>query len=184
MGFVGRWLTQAISIGLSLIAALAAMQLPAMTRDYRAALLQVSEDVRRDIGQREDSARRYYHLAAANHEAVILALRPFEPSNAESLLASLDRERNLRAAYDRITAAAPILQPVVAAIDVIEDAKGYKTAVLGTMFTTFVPQVVLSVAAAFYGMLGLVFGSFMAQLVIALSARLARATAARTTLST
>lgn len=180
MGFVGRWLAQATSIGLSLSAALAAMQLPAMTHEYRIALLQVAEVVRHDIGQREDSARRFYHLAVAGDDAVIVALRPFEPSNAEGLRASLERERNLRAGYERLTSAAPILRPVTAAVDLIEDAKGYKTEVLGTMLANFVPQVAISPAAAFYAVLGLVFGSLLAQLLIALCARLARAAAAKT----
>jgi hypothetical protein len=174
MGFVGRWLGQAISIGFSLAGALAAMQLPAMTHAYRAALLQVSEDIRRDVDQREDSARRFYHLVAANDEAVIVALKPFEPSNAEGLTESLKRERNLRAAYDRITSAPPILQPVIAAADFIEDSKGYKAPVLGTMLSTFTPEIVLSPSAACYGVLGLVFGSFLAQLVIAGFTRLMR----------
>jgi hypothetical protein len=174
VGFLGRWLTESVSLALSLAFALAAMQVPALTHDYKAALLQVSEDVRRDVDQREASAKHFYNLTASTDQDVILALKPFEPSNAEGLENSLDRAHNLRAAYDRIDATSPILQPVVAAADLIEDTKGYKSAVLGTMLATFAPQVVISLAAAVYGVLGLVVGSFLAQLIIAVFARLLR----------
>jgi DUF2937 family protein len=184
VGFLGRWLSEAVSLGLALAGAVAAMQVPALTHEYKAALMQVSEDVRRDVDQREASAKHFYNLTASTDEGVILALRPFEPSNAEGLAASLDRARNLRAAYDRINATAPILQPVVAVADLIEDTKGYKSSVLGTMLATFAPQVVISAAAAAYGVIGLVLGSFLAQLVIALFARLLRATGPRTTVQT
>lgn len=175
MGFLGRWLSDAISIGLSLTFGLAAMQVPALTHDYKSALLQVAEDVRRDIDQRENSARHFYHLTASTDEAVIAALQPFEPSNAQSLSSSLERARNLRRAFDRIDAAPPIFQPVVAAIDIVEDTKGYKSAVLGTMLATFAPQVIIGTAAALYGAMGLVIGSFFAQILIAGLGRLLRA---------
>ena len=172
MSFVGRWLSEAISLGLSLGFAFAAIQVPALTRDYKTALLQVAEDVRHDVDQREASARHFYNLSAATDEDVIQALRPFEPSNAEGLAASLGRARNLHAAYDRIEANGPILQPVVAAIDFIEDTKGYKPSVLATTFATFVPQIVVSTAAAVYGIAGLLIGSLVAQFVISLGGRL------------
>lgn len=184
MGFLGRWLSEAVSLGLALGGALAAMQVPALTHEYKAALLQVSEDVRRDVDQREASAKHFYNLTASTDDDVIVALRPFEPSNAQGLASSLERARNLRTAYDRIDSAAPILQPVIAVADLIEDTKGYKSSVLGTMLATFVPQVVISAAAAAYGVIGLVLGSFLAQLVISLFARLVRATGPRTTVQT
>jgi hypothetical protein len=172
VGFVGRWLSEAISLALSLGFAFAAMQVPALTHDYTTALRQVAEDVRHDVDQREASARHFYNLSAATDEDVIQALRPFEPSNAEGLVASLGRSRNLNAAYDRIEATGPILQPVIAAIDFIEDTKGYKPPVLATTFATFEPQIVISAAAAVYGIVGLLIGSLAAQLVIALALRL------------
>ncbi|MBV9758484.1 MAG: DUF2937 family protein [Alphaproteobacteria bacterium] len=184
MGFVGRWLSEAISLGLSLGFAFAAMQVPALTHDYTTALRQVTEEVRHDVDQREASARHFYNLSATTDDDVIQALRPFEPSNAEGLVASLGRARNLRAAYDRIEAAAPILQPVIAAIDFIEDTKGYKPSVLATTFATFEPQIVISTAAAVYGMLGLLIGSLVAQLVISLTLRLFRGRRARVTVQT
>ena len=48
-GFVGRWLSDALRLGLPLALALAAMQVPAIAHNYAAALLQVAEDARRDI---------------------------------------------------------------------------------------------------------------------------------------
>lgn len=174
MSLLGRWLSDAVNLGVSLAFALAAMQVPALTRDYKAGLLQVTEDLRRDIEQREDSARRFYHMTASTDEAVISALQPFEPSNAQTLAGSLDRSRNLQRAYDRIESAPPILQPVIAGIDVIEDTKGYKGKVLGTAIANFSPQVVISTAAAIYGLIGLAIGSLVAQLVVSGFARLLR----------
>ncbi len=60
VGFVGRWLSDALRIGLSLALALGAMQLPAVAHEYGAALLQIAEDGRRDIEQRKASARNFY----------------------------------------------------------------------------------------------------------------------------
>lgn len=179
MGFVGRWLSEAINIGLSLGVAFAAMQVPALTRDYKNALRQVAEDVRHDVDQREASARHFYNLTASTDDGIIQALRPFEPSNAEGLVASLGRAHNLQAAYDRIDTTGPILQPVVTAIDFIEDTKGYKTSVLATSIATFTPQIVVSAASAVYGIIGLLIGSLIAQLVITLAARLLGKTRSR-----
>jgi hypothetical protein len=184
VGFVGRWLSEAVSLGLSLGFAFAAMQIPALTHEYTTALRQVAEDVRHDIDQREASARHFYNLSATTDDDVIQALRPFEPSNAEGLVASLGRARDLHAAYDRIETAAPILQPVIATIDFIEDTKGYKPSVLATTFATFVPQIVISTAAAVYGIAGLLIGSLLAQLVISLAGRLSGRRRARATVQT
>jgi hypothetical protein len=174
VGFVARWLTNAINLGLSLLLSFAAMQVPALTHEYTAALLQVAQDVRRDIDQREASAKHFYQLSAASDEAIITALRPFEPSNAETLAGSLDRARSLRAAYDRITNTPPLLQPAVAVIDMMEDLKGYKTAVLSTMFHSYAPQLVINSGSAVYGAIGLMIGSFLAQLIISGIGRLRR----------
>ena len=176
VGLITRWLSDAVRLGLSLAFAVAAMQLPALAHDYAAALLQVSEEGRRDIEQRETSARQFYHLRADTEEAFIAALQPLEPSNAQTLAVSVDRARTLRAAYDRIQAAPPLLRPMVAVADVIGDAKGYKEAVLRTALNIFTPEVVISTASAVYGLAGLVVGSFMAQVLISLLgvARLAR----------
>ncbi len=58
-GFITRWLSDALRLGLPLAVGLAAMQVPALAHGYAAALLQVAEDARRDIEQRKASARRW-----------------------------------------------------------------------------------------------------------------------------
>ena len=174
MGFIARWLSDAIRLALPLAFAVAAMQVPALTHDYAAALLQVAKNGRRDIDQREMSARQFYHLEADTDEALIAALRPMEPSNAQGLAVSLDRTRALQAAYDRIRAAPPLLQPMTAAAGVIADAKGYERAILRTAFAIFTPEVVISTASAVYGLAGLVLGSLLAQLLTSLFGGFAR----------
>jgi hypothetical protein len=174
MGFIARWLSDAIRLGLPLVFAVAAMQAPALTHDYAAALLQVAKNGRRDIDQREMSARQFYHLKAGTDEALIAALRPLEPSNAHSLAVSLDRTRALQAEYERIRAAPPLLQPITAAAGVITDAKGYERAILRTAFAIFTPEVVISTASAVYGLAGLVLGSLLAQLLTSLCGGFAR----------
>jgi hypothetical protein len=172
--FIARWLSDAIRLGLSIAFAVAAMQVPALTHDYAAALLQVSEGGRRDIDQREASARQFYHLGADTDEALITALQPLEPSNAQTLAVSVDRARTLRAAYERIQATPPLLQPMVALADAITDAKGYKRTVLETAFKIFSPEVIISTASAAYGLGGLVIGSFVAQVLVSLCSGFAR----------
>ncbi|MBD0271253.1 MAG: DUF2937 family protein [Acetobacteraceae bacterium] len=166
-GFIARWLSDALRIGLPLVLGLAAMQVPALAHGYTAALLQIAEDARRDIEQRKAAARRFYRDAGDADEAVIGALRAVEPSNAQALAASVERARAFRAAHDRIEAAPPLLRPVAALLDMAEDpAKGDKWAVLRTALDTHAPQVVLSAAAAVYGSAGLLLGSFLAELLV------------------
>jgi hypothetical protein len=114
-GFIARWLSDTIRLGLALVLALAAMQIPALAHAYTTALLQIAENARRDIEQRKDAARQYYRLPSGMDQEVIAALRQAEPSNAEGLAVSIERARALRTAYDRITAAPPLLQPIEAA---------------------------------------------------------------------
>ncbi len=109
-GFFGRWLSDALRLGLPLVLALATMQVPALAHGYAAALLQIAEDARRDIEQRKAAARRFYRDAGDADEAVIAALQAVEPSNAEALAASVGRARALRAAHDRIQASPPLLR--------------------------------------------------------------------------
>jgi hypothetical protein len=123
-GFVARWLSDAVRIGLPLVLALAAMQVPALAHGYATALLQIAEDARRDIEQRKASARQFYRGAAGTDEAVIAALRDVEPANAQALAASVERARALRAAHDRIEAAAPLLRE-----DVVFPAQAQEIAV-------------------------------------------------------
>ena len=166
-GFIGRWLSDALRLGLPLVLALAAMQVPALAHGYAAALLQIAEDARRDIEQRKAAARQFYRGAGDSDDAVIAALRAVEPSNAQALAASVERARALRAAHDRIQAAPPLLRPVTALLDATEEGpRGDKWAVLRTALDTHAPQVVLSAAAAVYGLVGLVVGSFLAELLV------------------
>lgn len=174
-GFVARWLSDVLRIGVPLAVALAAMQVPALAHGYATALLQISDDARRDIEQRKASARRFYGGAGDADEAVIAALRAVEPSNAQALAASVDRARALRAAHDRIEAAPPLLRPATALLDLAQDPRGDKRAVLATAFDTHAPQVVLSAAAAVYGLIGLVLGSFLAELLVSAAGLLAPA---------
>ena len=170
-GFIGRWLSDALRLGLPLVLALLAMQVPALAHNYAAALLQVAEDARRDIEQRKASARRFYRGAGDADEAVIAALQAVEPANAQALAASVERARAFRAAHDRIEAAPPLLRPVTALLDAVEEGpRGDKWAVLRTALDTHAPQVVLSAAAAVYGIVGLVAGSFLAELLVSAAA--------------
>ena len=162
-GFLGRWLSDAVRLGLSLALALAAMQLPALAHEYAAALLQVAVEGRRDIDQREASARRFYPAAGETDESVIAALRPVEPSNAQALEVSVERTRILRDAYDRLEATPPLLRPVTAVLDAVQDPRGNKAAVLRTALDTHAPQILISTAAATYGIIGLGLGSFIAE---------------------
>ncbi len=97
-----------------------------------------------------------------------------EPSNAEALAASVERAGALRAAHDRVQAAPPLLRPVAALLDATDEGpRGDKWAVLRTALDTHAPQVVLSAAAAAYGLLGLAAGSFLAELLVSASGALA-----------
>ena len=172
VGFVRRWLSDAIRIGLSLAVALGAMQLPAVAHQYGAALLQIAEDGRRDIEQRKASARHFYPALGETDENVITGLRPVEPSNAQALSESIGRTQMFRAAYDRLETTPPLLRPIRATVDAIEDPQGDKRAVLWTALDTHVPEVLLSTAAAIYGLAGLVVGSFVAEALISMAGAL------------
>ena len=104
---------------------------------------------------------------------MIEALRGVEPSNAQALSASVERARTLRAAHDRVQAAPPLLRPVTALLDLAQDSVADKRAVLATALDTHAPQVVLSAAAAVYGLIGFVSGSFVAELLISVLGLLA-----------
>ncbi len=172
--FLGRWLSDALRLGLSLALALAAMQLPALAHQYAAALLQVAEDGRRDIEQRKASARSFYHMVGETDEAVIAALRPVEPSNAQALEASVERTHVLRTAYDHLEATSPLLRPIMTALDAVADPRGDKRAVLQTALDTHAPQVLLSADSATYGIAGLVVGSLIAEALVSMAGALVR----------
>ncbi|MFT8243288.1 DUF2937 family protein [Roseomonas sp. BN140053] len=165
-GFIGRWLADSVRLGLALALALLFMQVPAVTAAYAAALQQIAEDARRDIERRKEIARQYYRLGESTDEAVIAALRPVEPSNAEGLVGSVEREAVLRNTQARLLDTPPLLRPIEAVLDILADGRGDKRAVLRTAVETHAPQVVLSSAAAIYGLVGLVTGSLLAQALV------------------
>ncbi len=79
-----------------------------------------------------------------------------------------------RAAYDHLEATPPLLRPVTATVDAIEDARGDKRAVLWTALDTHGSQVLLSTATAIYGLVGLIVGSFIAEVLISVAGALVR----------
>jgi len=119
--FLAGWLLHSIRLAAALGLALVAMQAPAVTREYQAALLQLVRSSE-EIAQRKASAQRFYGIAPGEDEGRFLAqLRAVEPSNAETLAAALDRQRSLRASYDRIERSPDLLRPIIAAKDIAED---------------------------------------------------------------
>jgi Protein of unknown function (DUF2937) len=146
---LARWLFHSIRLAAALGLALVAMQAPAVTREYQAALLQLVRSSDQEIAQRKASAQRFYGIASAEDEGRFLAqLRAVEPSNAETLAAALDRQRGLRASYDRIERSPDMLRPIIAAKDVTGDKGGPRRQIAETVFDSFAPQIDLSFAAA------------------------------------
>jgi hypothetical protein len=184
MRFFSRWFAEVLSLSLCLTGAVLAMQAPALTREYAAALRQVAQDARRDIDAREATARAYYRLAppaavdsrpdaptdaprdVSGDEALIAALRQFEPANAQGLAKSLAHMQRLQEAYDRIAATAPLLQPVRAALDATRDPVGDLRLVLHTVLDGAALQLVLTEAAGIYALAGLILGSLLAQAIL------------------
>jgi DUF2937 family protein len=168
MSFLGRWLSDALQLAAALAGAIILLQAPAFTREYTAALLQVAEDSGRDIEQRKVSARQHYGIPIeADDPAFLAALRPHEPSNAETLTLSMERHRILRGAYEQITARSPLLQPVAAAVDAtLRDERGYKAAVLRTLAQTYAVQVNFGSSSVIYGLAGLFAGSLLGHFIV------------------
>jgi DUF2937 family protein len=181
MGFIRRWLSRTLSLGLGLALALLAMQAPAVTHDYAVALLQVARDLRRDADERIASARQFYALAAASESDLIEALRRVEPSNAQTLAASLQRAGRLQADYDAIAAAAPLAQPLVALWQALREDAGDQAILRRTLFETYNPQISLTAAAAVYGLGGLLLGTLLAEMLLAAFSGAVRLWARRTT---
>jgi len=169
MRFLGRWLSNSISMAFALLFAILVMQAPAFTREYLSALLQVTQDSRRDIDQRKASAQTYYPIGAEDRDddRFVAALRRFEPSNADTLALSLERTRTLRSAYDTILQSGALAGPVVAVRDAaFGDPLGYKEAIWRTLLGTYAVQLDFGVAAAVYGLAGLLTGAFIAELLL------------------
>jgi hypothetical protein len=172
MRFLGRWLSNSLVTAFSLVLAVLAMQAPAFTRAYTGALIQVATDVRRDIDQREASARQFYGLTQDQDDDLVKALQAHEPSNAETLARSLDHARSLQTAYEEIAKRSPLLQPIIALGTALDDRDGYRKAIWMLLLVNYDLQLELSLAAAIYGIAGLMLGSLIAQLVLALFGRI------------
>jgi Protein of unknown function (DUF2937) len=168
MMLLSGWFAYSIRLAAALGLALLAMQAPAVTREYEAALLQLVRSSGQEIAERKASAQRFYGITAGDDEARFLAqLRAVEPSNAETLVAALDRERSLRASYDRIEGSPDLLRPIAAAKDVAADESGPRRQIAETVFDSFAPQLDLSLAAIVYGLIGLFLGSLIGELLAA-----------------
>jgi hypothetical protein len=137
---LAAWLLHSIRLAAALGMALLAMQAPARTREYQAALLQLVRSSDQEIAQRKASAERFYGIAPGEDEARFLdRLRAVEPSNAETLASALSRQRGLRASYDRIEHSPDLLRPIAAASDVAGD-EGGRRQIAGTVFDSFTPS--------------------------------------------
>jgi Protein of unknown function (DUF2937) len=134
-------LLHAIRLATALSLAVVAMQAPAVTREYQAALLQLVRSSDQEIAQRKASAQRFYGIEpGADEERFLAQLRAVEPSNAETLAATLDRQRSLRSSYDRIEGSPDLLRPIVAAEDVAGNDAGPRRQIAGTVFDSFAPS--------------------------------------------
>lgn len=166
--FLGRWLADSIRFGLALFLALAAMQLPAVAQSYVAALRQIALATERDISERRELARQFYHLPPAAPDGdIMVRLRDAEPANAAGLVASGDRAEALHATYDRIAAASALTRPVLAVWDGLNGQPADKRAVLRTTLAEHVPTVLLGAEPATYGLAGLMLGLLLAEVLLA-----------------
>jgi Protein of unknown function (DUF2937) len=164
---LGTWLLNSIRLAAALGIGILAMQAPAVTREYQAALLQLVRSSDEDIAQRKASAQRFYNIPTGDDERFIARLRAVEPSNAETLTGALQREKGLRASYDQIERKPELLRPIAAARDVLADDRGPRREIAQTVFESYAPQLDLSFAAAIYGLAGLFLGSLIGELVTA-----------------
>ena len=83
MLFAG-WLLHSFRLAAALGLALLAMQAPAVTREYQAALLQLVRSSDQEIVQRKASAQRFYGISPGEDDGRFLSqLRAVEPSNAK-----------------------------------------------------------------------------------------------------
>lgn len=166
MMILAAWLLHSIRLAAALGIALVVMQAPAITREYQAALLQLVRSFDQEITQRKESAQRFYGITPDEGEGRFLSqLRAVEPSNAETLAAAIDRQRGLKASYDRIERSPALLRPIKAAEDVAADEEGSRRQIAQTVFEGFAPQLDLSFAAAIYGLVGLFLGSLVGELL-------------------
>jgi Protein of unknown function (DUF2937) len=174
MQFLQRWLADWLTLALALICAVAALQGPGLAHEYAVALLQVAREARRDIDQRMTSARQFYAIAATDETEFLAALRQVEPSNAETLAAAIDHARHIETAYGRIAAARPLLQPIIAAWEVLSAPRDDTAGIRKTLIETYHPEISLTFAGALYALAGLAIGTLMSRAVLALLGRMRR----------
>ena len=174
MQFLRRWLADWLTLALALVCAVAALQGPALAHEYAAALLQVAREARRDIEQRMTSARQFYAIAATDEREFLAALHHVEPSNAETLAAAIDHARHIETAYGRIAAARPLLQPMVAAWEVLTASSDDTAVIRKTLIETYHPEVSMTFAGAVYALAGLALGTLVSRAVLALLGGLRR----------
>jgi len=163
MKFILQWLSHGIGLALALVLGVLAMQAPAFTREYAGALQQVAAGLRRDVDNRESTARRYYGIDTLRDDAFLKALAAREPSNAEALEESITRARDLNAAYEAITQSTPLLRPIIALRNASDDPGGSKTAIWRVTLRNYAVQLEFTPAAAIYGFAGLMLGSLLAE---------------------
>jgi hypothetical protein len=166
MRFFGRWISDAFVLAVSLLVAALSMQVPAVTHAYASGLLQLAQEARRDIDQREGVARDFYHLTG-DEAALVDALQSHEPANAASLRQSIAQAGGFQSSYDRINGAPALSQPVTALLDATQDASGTRWKVLRTTLASYVPEIIFTLSGAIYALLGLLLGSLLAQLLTA-----------------
>lgn len=160
---LAAWLLHSIRLAAALGMALLAMQAPAITREYQAALLQL-------VRSSDDLATQGFRRALlrdCDETHFLSQLRAVEPSNAETLAAAIGQQRGLKASYDRIERRSDLLRPIEAAEDVVADADGPRRQIARTVFDSFAPQLDLSFSAAAYGLVGLFLGSLIGELLTA-----------------
>jgi hypothetical protein len=166
--FVAAWLLHSIRLAAALGMALLAMQAPAITREYQAALLQLVRSSDQEIAQRKSSVQRFYGIAESDEGRFLAQLRLVEPSNAETLGAAIEREKSLRGSYERVARSPDLLRPIAAAGDVAAESTGPRRDIARTVFESFTPQLDLSFAAAIYGLVGLFVGALIGELLTAI----------------
>ena len=117
----------------------------------------------------------FYGIGSGEDDKRFLSeLQAVEPSNAQTLVALVERERGLRQSYDRIEHASGLIRPIVAAEDVTADKTGARRQIAYTVFDSFALQLDLSFAAAVYGLAGLFLGSLIGELLTRCSATASR----------
>ena len=169
MNLMRRLLSHSLALAAALALALLAMQAPAVTHDYAAALLQIAREMRDDVDQRIATARRVHAIAAADEDGVIAALGPTEPANAASLRQSIDRLHHIEAAYRRLDDTSALLRPLVALADALGEDGRDRAVIWSTLFESYTPGISLSLDAGAYALAGLVLGALAAELVLGLA---------------